>query len=105
MQHAFHHVDAEHQSNRDSAEDWPSQRYVERVLRLNGWQQYHAEEYFGKLAVGEAKRPQSEVAGRVRHCTEDELDGLNQLVDNYLIEVEMLRANAKIMCRRLELEE
>jgi hypothetical protein len=81
----------------------------EEVVLLEGEHEHALPEHGGELRVGERQGPQTQVRGSVGDGSEHELDGVDDLVDENLVEVELLfllitvllvRLGKAVMCKR-----
>jgi hypothetical protein len=62
----------------------------EEVVLLEGEHEHALPEHGGELRVGERQGPQTQVRGSVGDGSEHELDGVDDLVDEDFVEVELL---------------
>ncbi len=81
----------------------------EEVVLLEGEDEHALPEHGGELGVGERQGPQTQVRGGVGDGSEHELDGVDDLVDEDLVEVKLLfllitvllvRLGKAVMCKR-----
>ena len=101
MQEALHLIHAHDDGEGDRPEGWPHQECGNQGPAINGscrWirssrvedvdelGQDQVEEHFRELTVSKRQGPESQVGGSIGHGTEDELDGLNELMDEGLTE-------------------
>mmetsp|Transcript_60123 Transcript_60123/g.158157 ORF Transcript_60123/g.158157 Transcript_60123/m.158157 type:complete len:806 (+) Transcript_60123:399-2816(+) len=93
VQEALEHVHAEQHAERDT-EPGPVHEVQHDAVGREGHLQAHGqgllEEHQRELLMRQRERPDTEVRRGVRNCTEHELDGLDDLVDEDLAELELL---------------